>query len=51
MFANNSNGTHSANVFLIRALEKIIGDKEMKKTHNNQLRKQCETALSKKKIF
>lgn len=48
MLAYNSNGTHSANVFLIRALEKILGDKEMKKTHNNQLKKQCETALSNK---
>lgn len=46
MLSINLNGTHSANVFLIRALEKIIGDKEMKKSSNNQLRKQCESALS-----
>ena len=42
----NANGIRSADVFLIRALEKIIGDKEMKKSQNSQLKKQCEQALS-----
>ena len=35
------------NVFLIRALEKILGDKETKRPNNQQLKKACEEALSK----
>ena len=37
----------SADMFLIRALEKIIGDKEVKKSQNSQLKKACEIALGK----
>uniref|UniRef100_A0A8C8F4J5 SEC7 domain-containing protein n=1 Tax=Oncorhynchus tshawytscha TaxID=74940 RepID=A0A8C8F4J5_ONCTS len=33
------------NMFLNRALEKILADKEVKKAHHSQLRKACEVAL------
>uniref|UniRef100_A0A8C3LKH8 ADP ribosylation factor guanine nucleotide exchange factor 1 n=1 Tax=Chrysolophus pictus TaxID=9089 RepID=A0A8C3LKH8_CHRPC len=33
------------NMFLTRALEKILADKEVKKAHHSQLRKACEVAL------
>uniref|UniRef100_A0A3P8ZT77 SEC7 domain-containing protein n=1 Tax=Esox lucius TaxID=8010 RepID=A0A3P8ZT77_ESOLU len=33
------------NMFLTRALEKILVDKEVKKAHHSQLRKACEVAL------
>ncbi|KAL0966013.1 hypothetical protein UPYG_G00289550 [Umbra pygmaea] len=33
------------NMFLTRALEKILDDKEVKKAHHSQLRKACEVAL------
>ena len=32
-------------MFLTRALEKILSDKEIKKTHHSQLKKACEVAL------
>ena len=32
-------------MFLARALEKILSDKEIKKTHHSQLKKACEVAL------
>lgn len=32
-------------MFLTRALEKILADKEVKKAHHSQLRKACEVAL------
>jgi len=35
-------------MFLTRALEKILHDKETKKNQHTQLRKACEEALSKK---
>ena len=34
-------------VFLIRALEKILSDKETKRSQHQQLKKACEEALSK----
>uniref|UniRef100_A0A8C5T6V5 ADP ribosylation factor guanine nucleotide exchange factor 1 n=1 Tax=Malurus cyaneus samueli TaxID=2593467 RepID=A0A8C5T6V5_9PASS len=34
------------NMFLTRALEKILADKEVKKAHHSQLRKACEVALA-----
>ena len=47
----SSSGRFSVNktesVFLTRALEKILHDKETKKTQHTQLRKACEEALSK----
>ncbi|XP_015926421.1 brefeldin A-inhibited guanine nucleotide-exchange protein 1 isoform X1 [Parasteatoda tepidariorum] len=32
-------------MFIIRALEKILNDREIKRSHHTQLRKACETAL------
>ena len=37
----------SKEMFLIRALEKILADKEVKRTHHSQLRKTCQAALGK----
>lgn len=34
-------------MFLTRALEKILTDKEIKKAHHSQLKKACEVALGK----
>ena len=34
-------------MFLTRALEKIISDKEIKKSHHSQLKRACEVALGK----
>jgi brefeldin A-inhibited guanine nucleotide-exchange protein len=42
----NVNGTRSADMFLTRALEKILADKELKKSTGTQLKKQCELALN-----
>lgn len=38
-------GKKTKNMFLTRALEKILADKEVKKAHHSQLRKACEVAL------
>ena len=32
-------------MFLVRGLEKIIADKDIKKSSNSQLKKACEAAL------
>lgn len=40
-------GKKTKNMFLTRALEKILADKEVKKAHHSQLRKACEVALGK----
>lgn len=46
-------GTHSATpmnnneMFLKRALEKLLNEKEMKKSSNQALKRACETALGK----
>uniref|UniRef100_A0A8C8YMN8 ARF guanine nucleotide exchange factor 1 n=1 Tax=Prolemur simus TaxID=1328070 RepID=A0A8C8YMN8_PROSS len=37
--------SNTKNMFLTRALEKILADKEVKKAHHSQLRKACEVAL------
>lgn len=37
--------TQTKHMFLKRALEKILSDKELKKTHHSQLKKACEVAL------
>uniref|UniRef100_A0A8D3CCL7 ARF guanine nucleotide exchange factor 1 n=1 Tax=Scophthalmus maximus TaxID=52904 RepID=A0A8D3CCL7_SCOMX len=37
-------GKKTKNMFLTRALEKILADKEVKKAHHSQLRKACEVA-------
>uniref|UniRef100_A0A8C4RZ39 ARF guanine nucleotide exchange factor 1 n=1 Tax=Erpetoichthys calabaricus TaxID=27687 RepID=A0A8C4RZ39_ERPCA len=41
-------GKKTKNMFLTRALEKILADKEVKKAHHSQLRKACEVALVEK---
>jgi IS5 family transposase len=38
-------GMRSADMFLQRALEKILADKEVKRAQNNQLKRACEVAL------
>jgi brefeldin A-inhibited guanine nucleotide-exchange protein len=40
-------GNRPNEMFLTRALEKILSDKEIKKTHHSQLKKACEVALGK----
>ena len=42
----NGIGTRPADTFLVRALEKIIGDKEVKKSNSAQLKKQCDSLLA-----
>jgi brefeldin A-inhibited guanine nucleotide-exchange protein len=37
--------SHSQNLFLTRALEKILSERELKRTQHQELRKACETAL------
>lgn len=39
--------TKTQNMFLTRALEKILNDKETKKSYHQQLKKACEVALGK----
>jgi brefeldin A-inhibited guanine nucleotide-exchange protein len=39
-------GVRPADMFLTRALEKMLSDKEMKKSQSAQLKKQCETTLN-----
>ena len=36
---------HTNDMFLTRALEKILADKEIKKAYHSQLKKACEVAL------
>lgn len=41
-------------MFMLRALEKILADKDIKKSHHSQLKRACEVALGKiiyKKVF
>uniref|UniRef100_A0A674NWK5 ARF guanine nucleotide exchange factor 1 n=1 Tax=Takifugu rubripes TaxID=31033 RepID=A0A674NWK5_TAKRU len=44
-------GKKTKNMFLTRALEKILADKEVKKAHHSQLRKACEVALGKPLLY
>lgn len=39
--------TKTKHMFLKRALEKILSDKELKKVHHQQLKKACVVALGK----
>jgi hypothetical protein len=41
----SASNIRSADVFLTRALEKLLADKEIKKSSNAQLKKQAETLL------
>ena len=43
--------TKTKNMFLKRALEKILSDKELKKANHAQLKKACEVALGKLMFF
>lgn len=44
-------GNRPNEMFLTRALEKILSDKEIKKAHHSQLKKACEVALGKYHIM
>jgi brefeldin A-inhibited guanine nucleotide-exchange protein len=44
--SNQNNLVRSADMFLTRALEKMLADKEMKKSTSAHLKKQCETFLN-----
>lgn len=44
-------GTRPHDMFLTRALEKILSDKEIKKSYHSQLKKACEVALGKGEVF
>ena len=46
LVAMSTKSSHSQNVFLTRALEKIISERELKRSQHQELRKACETALS-----
>ncbi|XP_011304775.1 brefeldin A-inhibited guanine nucleotide-exchange protein 2 [Fopius arisanus] len=39
------NNSKTREMFIVRALEKILADKDVKRSHLSQLRKSCETAL------
>jgi 3-methyladenine DNA glycosylase AlkC len=41
----NINLNNCKEMFITRALQKILNDKEIKKSHNSQVRKSCESAL------
>lgn len=36
-----------AEMFIVKALEKILSDREIKKSYNSKIKKCCEEALSK----
>lgn len=38
-------------MFIVRALEKILGDKDIKRSYHSQLKRSCEVALGKICIF
>lgn len=38
-------------MFIVRALEKILADKDIKRSYHNQLKKSCEVALGKVSIL
>lgn len=38
-------------MFIVRALERILGDKDIKKSHHSQLKRACEVALGKEFMF
>jgi brefeldin A-inhibited guanine nucleotide-exchange protein len=38
-------------MFLTRALEKILADKEIRKAHHTQLKKACEVALGEEFVY
>ncbi|CAG9761800.1 unnamed protein product [Ceutorhynchus assimilis] len=42
---SNSKTTKTREMFILRALEKILNDKEIKRSHHSQLKRACEAAL------
>ena len=42
----SSKSSHSQNLFLTRGLEKILSERELRRSQHQELRKSCETALS-----
>ena len=38
---------HTRSMFLTRALERILADKELRRSQNAQLKKACQTAIGK----
>jgi hypothetical protein len=41
----NINLNNCKEMFITRALQKILNDREIKKSYNSQVRKSCESAL------
>jgi hypothetical protein len=46
-FTNSGDNIRSADMFLTRGLEKLLAEKEIKKSNNAQLKKQIESLLGK----
>ncbi|EDW13486.1 brefeldin A-inhibited guanine nucleotide-exchange protein 1 [Drosophila mojavensis] len=40
-----NNSTKTKEMFIVRALEKILADKDIRRSHHSQLKKSCDTAL------
>ena len=38
-------------MFIVRALEKILADKDIRKSYHNQLKRVCETALGEETVL
>lgn len=52
--SKNCNKYHSPTtpeMFIVKALEKILSDRETKKSHNSQIKKACKTALGELKVL
>lgn len=45
------NNSKTREMFIVRALEKILADRDVKRSHLSQLRKSCESALGENTIF
>lgn len=43
--------SNTKEMFIIRALEKILGDKEIKRSYHSQLKRACEVALGRLFVF
>lgn len=41
------NNSKTREMFIVRALEKILADRDVKRSHLSQLKKSCESALGK----
>lgn len=51
--SSSSGGTNSKTkeMFIVRALEKILGDKDIKRSHHSQLKRACDAALGESPLF